>query len=80
MIIRIGKCKHNTQKKQVPINKWVIEKNYNKTNSTDETIADVEKVLKSDGHVKSGDIFIVMASMPIKEKARTNTIKINIVK
>lgn len=53
---------------------------YNKTNSTDETIADVEKVLKGDGHVKSGDIIIVMASMPIKEKARTNTLKINIVK
>ncbi len=53
---------------------------YNKTNSTDETIADVENVLKNDGHVKSGDIIIVMASMPIKEKARTNTIKINIVK
>jgi pyruvate kinase len=53
---------------------------YNKTNSTDETIADVEEALKRDGHVVSGDIFIVLASMPIKEKARTNTIKINIVK
>jgi pyruvate kinase len=53
---------------------------YNKTNSTDETIADVEKVRKEDGHVKSGDIIIVMASMPIKDKARTNTLKINIVK
>jgi pyruvate kinase len=53
---------------------------YNKTNSTDETIADVESVLKSEGHVKSGDIFIVLASMPIQDKARTNTIKINIVK
>ena len=53
---------------------------YNKTNSTDETIADVEAVLKRDGHVKAGDIFIVLASMPIQDKARTNTIKINIVK
>jgi len=53
---------------------------YNKTNSTDETIADVEETLKSEGHVKSGDILIVMASMPIHEKARTNTLKINIVK
>ena len=53
---------------------------YNKTNSTDETIADVEETLKNEGHVKSGDIFIVMASMPIHEKARTNTLKINIVK
>ncbi|MFZ6012510.1 MAG: pyruvate kinase [Bacteroidota bacterium] len=53
---------------------------YDKTNSTDETIADVEATLKRDGHVKSGDIFIVLASMPIQEKARTNTLKINIVK
>jgi pyruvate kinase len=53
---------------------------YDKTNSTDETIADVEMILKRDGHVKSGDIFITLASMPIHEKQRTNTIKINIVK
>lgn len=53
---------------------------YDKINSTDETISDVEEILKKDGHVKSGDIFITLASMPIKEKLRTNTIKINIVK
>jgi pyruvate kinase len=53
---------------------------YDKVNSTDETISDVEEILKKDGHVKSGDIFITLASMPIKEKLRTNTIKINIVK
>ncbi|HEX5169182.1 MAG TPA: pyruvate kinase [Cyclobacteriaceae bacterium] len=53
---------------------------YDKVNSTDETISDVEEILKQDGHVKSGDIFVVLASMPIKEKLRTNTIKINIVK
>jgi len=53
---------------------------YDKSNSTDETIADVENILKKDGHVKSGDIFIFLASMPIHERARTNTLKINIVK
>jgi pyruvate kinase len=53
---------------------------YQKTTSTDETIADVEAILKAQGHVKSGDIFIVLASMPIQERSRTNTIKINIVK
>jgi pyruvate kinase len=53
---------------------------YDKINSTDETIADVEKILKEEGHVKSGDIFLVLASMPIHEKARTNTLKVNIVK
>lgn len=53
---------------------------YEKHNSTDETIADVEEILKRDGHVKSGDIFISLASMPIQERSRTNTIKINVVK
>jgi pyruvate kinase len=53
---------------------------YDKVNSTDETIADVEKTLKEQGHVKSGDIFLVLASMPIQEKQRTNTLKVNIVK
>jgi pyruvate kinase len=53
---------------------------YDKTNSTDETISDVEAILKREGHVKSGDIFIFLASMPIQERARTNTLKINVVK
>jgi pyruvate kinase len=53
---------------------------YDKLTSTDETIADVEDTLKKDGHVKTGDIIIILASMPIQEKARTNTLKINIVK
>ncbi|HYF66854.1 MAG TPA: pyruvate kinase [Ohtaekwangia sp.] len=53
---------------------------YDKTESTDETIADVESILKKEGHVKSGDTFIFLASMPIHEKARTNTLKINVVK
>ncbi len=53
---------------------------YDKVNSTDETISDVEQILKREGHVKSGDIIIFLASMPIKEKARTNTLKLNVVK
>jgi pyruvate kinase len=53
---------------------------YDKLNSTDETIADVEAILKKDGHVSTGDIIIILASMPIQEKARTNTLKVNIVK
>ncbi len=53
---------------------------YEKHNSTDETIADVEEILKRDGHVKPGDIFISLASMPIQERSRTNTIKMNVVK
>jgi pyruvate kinase len=53
---------------------------YDKTDSTDSTISDVEEILKREGHVKSGDIFIFLASMPIQERARTNTLKINVVK
>jgi pyruvate kinase len=53
---------------------------YDKAVSTDETIADVEAILKRDGHVQTGDKFIVLASMPISEKGRTNTIKVNVVK
>jgi pyruvate kinase len=53
---------------------------YDKTNSTDETISDIESTLKRDGHAKTGDIIIILASMPIHEKQRTNTLKINVVK
>jgi len=53
---------------------------YEKQTSTDETIADVEQVLRRDGHVKSGDVFIILASMPIHERNRTNMIKVHQVK
>ncbi len=53
---------------------------YEKQTSTDETIADVEEILKRDGHVKSGDVFIILASMPIHERNRTNMIKVHMVK
>jgi pyruvate kinase len=53
---------------------------YEKQNSTDETIADVEDILKRDGHVKSGDVFIILASMPIHERNRTNMLKVHMVR
>jgi pyruvate kinase len=53
---------------------------YEKQNSTDETIRDVGEILKRDGHVQPGDIFISLASMPIHERSRTNMMKINVVK
>lgn len=53
---------------------------YDKASSTDDTIADVEEILKRDGHVQSGDIFIVLASMPIHARGKTNLIKVNVVK
>lgn len=53
---------------------------YDKAASTDDTISDVEQILKRDGHVKSGDIFIVLASMPIQERGRSNMMKVHVVK
>lgn len=52
---------------------------YDKQTTTDETIADIEEVLKKDGHLTKGDIFISLASMPIKARNRTNMMKINVV-
>lgn len=53
---------------------------YDKASSTDETIADVEAILKRDGHVQSGDTFIILASMPIQERGRSNMIKVHVVR
>jgi len=52
---------------------------YDKASSTDETISDVENILKRDGHVKTGDTFIILASMPIQERGRSNMIKVHVV-
>ena len=52
---------------------------YDKQTTTDETIADIAEILKTDGHVQKGDIFISLASMPIQERHRTNMMKINVV-
>ena len=52
---------------------------YDKATSTDETISDVEKILKRDGHVTTGDIFIILASMPIQARGRSNMIKVHVV-
>jgi pyruvate kinase len=50
---------------------------YDKASSTDETISDVEHMLKRDGHVKTGDLIVILASMPIQERGRSNMIKVH---
>lgn len=52
---------------------------YDKFESTDQTIKDVTEFLKSRDLVKSGDVVINTASAPIKERGRTNTIRLTIV-
>ncbi len=58
---------------------WGVRGYYFEPNdTTDETIAKVEATLKLEGHLKTGDAYITMASMPIKKKYRTNMLKINV--
>ena len=47
--------------------------------STDATFEDIENTLKNDGHVKSGDLIINTASMPLAKKGKTNMLKIHAV-
>jgi pyruvate kinase len=47
--------------------------------STDATFEDIENTLKNDGHVASGDVIVNTASMPLKEKGKTNMLKVHVV-
>ncbi len=51
---------------------------YDEMVSTDDTFADIEKILKEKGHIEKGDVFVSTASMPIHAKHRTNMLKVNI--
>lgn len=50
---------------------------YNKYESTDETINDLKTFIKTQGFVKDDDLVINIASMPMKEKGRTNMMKLS---
>ena len=60
---------------------WGVEGFYYDNDvSTDQTFADHERILCERGYLESGDVIISTASMPIQERGRTNTLKLNIVK
>jgi len=50
---------------------------YNKYESTDQTITDLKVYIKDKGLVKQDDMVINIASMPMKEKGRTNMMKLS---
>jgi len=49
---------------------------YDKFVSTDETINDVIKILKSESLIKTNDVVVNTGSMPIHKKNRTNMVKV----
>ena len=52
---------------------------YDKMVSTDHTIADIKLFLKKKGLLKSGDLVINIASIPIEEKGKSNMLKLSYV-
>ncbi len=50
---------------------------YDKTVSTDHTIADIKHLLRKRGQVAKGDLVINLASMPIAEKGMSNMLKLS---
>ncbi|HEY8927563.1 MAG TPA: pyruvate kinase [Mucilaginibacter sp.] len=52
---------------------------YDKEESTDQTIADVNQMLKDANLVQEGDVVINTASIPILKKAKTNMLKVTII-
>jgi len=53
---------------------------YDGTKGTNTTFKDVQEILAGKGLLNHGDIVINLGTMPVKEKARTNTLKISVIK
>ena len=50
---------------------------YNKELSTDKTIENINKILTTNNYVKTGDMVINLAAMPVKAKGMVNTLRIS---
>ena len=50
---------------------------YDKTVSTDHTIADIKHILRSKKLVNKGDLLVNVASMPIAEQGMSNMLKLS---
>lgn len=53
---------------------------YDNETGTDETVADTKRILKEEGYLKSKDLVLNVASMPIKEKGMTNMMRLSYLK
>ncbi|WP_418264304.1 pyruvate kinase [Flavobacterium faecale] len=50
---------------------------YDKDISTDDTVTDVNNIVKESGLVEAGDFLINLAAMPIKQKGMVNTLRVS---
>ena len=51
---------------------------YERHKSTDETIIDIEALLKKNGYLFPGELFVTLASIPIEDRQRVNMMKISV--
>lgn len=57
---------------------WGVKAHYyNNLVSTDETIAEINALVKNSGYVKKGDHIISITSMPVEAKGMANTIRVS---
>jgi pyruvate kinase len=52
---------------------------YDQLESTDNTISDVNNILKAENLVQAGDVVINTASVPISKQAKTNMLKVTVI-
>ena len=52
---------------------------YDGTQSTDDTFAELEQILRDKGHLQEEDVYISTASMPLHWEDRTNMLKVKVV-
>jgi pyruvate kinase len=50
---------------------------YDKNVSTDDTVTDINNIVKQKGYVEKGDFLINLAAMPIKDKGMVNTLRVS---
>lgn len=50
---------------------------YDRELSTDDTIEDINEIIKAKGFVKAGDLVINLSSMPVQQKGMVNTLRVS---
>jgi pyruvate kinase len=50
---------------------------YDSSESTDDTVSDLNEIAKQKGYVKKGDFLITLSAMPLSEKGMVNTLRVS---
>ena len=53
---------------------------YDEDLSTDDTVKDINRIIKEKGYVNSGDLVINLTSMPVEERGMVNTLRVSEIK